>query len=261
MEDLPFGWEAAANWRALRKQARAEVVRQALQGRAIDAILAKARDMVRHASRPTRREEGGWPEPGDLDLDRTLERPRPWGPDDLRLTRDVPREVELVAVLDMSLSMTGEKIALVALATAILRMKLEHVAVVAFDTVAHPLVRVGEQASVREVVRRVLEVPAQGYTNIEGGLERGLVELRRSRRRERVGILLTDGVANVGRDPAVIAGQFPRLHVVHLGAHHPQGARCCEAMARAGRGRRFRARTYADLPRIVRDAVRELFRV
>lgn len=244
----------------MRELLPAGVYRTAVLGRAIDAILARARALVRHAARPMRREEEGWPQEGDLDLDQTLELPRPWRPEDLRVVRVVPREAEVVVVLDMSLSMTGEKIALVAVATAILRMKLEHVAVVAFDTTAHLLVSAGEPVPVRELVRRVLEVPAQGYTNIEAGLEAGMRQVRRSRRRERVGLLFTDGVANVGADPVGVAARFPRLHVVHLGAHHPQGARCCQAMARAGRGRIYRARAYADLPTVVRAAVRELFR-
>ncbi|MDP2316144.1 MAG: vWA domain-containing protein [Pseudomonadota bacterium] len=226
----------------------------------MDAILAHARRLLRHAARPHRAEEVGWPDAGELDLESTLERPRPWAPADLRLTRLVPREVDVVAVLDLSLSMTGEKIALVAVATAILRLRLEHVAVVAFDTNAHVLVRVGEELGPRELVRRVLSVPAQGYTNIDAGLSAAASQLRRSSRRERVGLLLTDGVANVGEDPVRTAGRLPRLHVVHLGDHHPQGARTCRGMAQAGRGRLYRARTYADLPDVVRRAVRELFR-
>lgn len=225
---------------------------------AITTILERARQLVRHAARPTRRLAGTWPDEGELDLERTLEERHAGS--GLAVTRVEPREAEVVAILDMSLSMTGEKIALVALATAILRMKLEHVSVVAFDTHAHRLVRVNEAVSLRELVRRVLEVPAQGYTNIEEGLVAGCRELTTSRRRERVGLLFTDGCANVGGDPVAVAARFPRLHVVHLGHHNPQGTRACQAMAAAGRGRVFRALTYQDLPNVVRTAVRELFR-
>ncbi len=259
-EALPSGWQAATAWRRLQGQLRDPPVRQAVRERAVQAVVERAQALVRHAARPMRVVEAGWPEAGDLDLEATLERPRPWAPEDLRLVRRVPREADVVAVLDMSLSMTGEKIALVAVATAILRMKLEHVAVVAFDTVPHVLVRAGEVLPIREVVRRVLEVPAQGYTNIEGGLVAGREQLRRGRRRERVGLCFTDGVANVGADPTRAAFTFPRLHLVHVGDHHPQGARACLAMARAGRGRLYRARAYQDLPDVVRRAVRELFR-
>lgn len=234
--------------------------RQRVTDHAVTAVLQRAQQLLRHAARPTRTEEIGWPEEGDLDLDLTIERPRPWAPDDVRLTRTRPREADLVTILDMSLSMTGEKIALVAVAVAILRLKLETVSVVAFDTRARVLVAVGERVSPRELVRRVLTVPAQGYTHIEAGLSSGVEQLRRSRLRERVGLVLTDGVANVGKSPVATAGRFPRLHVVHLGDHSPQGARCCRDMARAGRGRLYRARSYGDLPGVVRLAVRDLFR-
>ncbi len=258
--DLPTGWDAAVGWHRLRQSLPPGPRRRAVQDRAVDAILAHARSLLRHAARPRRLEAVAWPEAGDLDLEETLDRPRPWAPADVHLVRQAPREVDVVAILDLSLSMTGEKIALVAVATAILRLKLEHVAVVAFDTRPHVLVRTGEAVSPRELVRRVLAVPAQGYTNIEGGLVAASDELRRSRRRERVGLLLTDGIANVGGDPVGAAARLPRLHVVHLGDHHPQGARTCRGMAQAGRGRLYRARTYGDLPGVVRRAVRELFR-
>lgn len=227
-------------------------------------ILERARQLVRHAARPMRAVESGWPAPGELDVERTLEHAGPdlaaYRPFDLRVSRREPREADVVVILDMSLSMTGEKVALVALATAILRMRLEHVAVVAFDTGAHRVVRVGEAVSLRELVRRVLEVPARGYTNIEAGLAAGLDELGHARRRERVALLFTDGCANIGADPVPTAARFPRLHVVHLGGHNPVGARNCKAMALAGRGKLFRAHTYQDLPKVVRAAVGELFR-
>lgn len=259
LANAPSGWEAANTWRMLREQL-SPGVRRIVQERAVDAILARAKALVRHAARPLVREEDAWPGAGEVDVESTVERPRPWRPEDVRVERLVPREVDVVVILDMSLSMTGEKIALVAVATAILKLKLDHLAVVAFDTVPHVLVRQGEQVGLREVIRRVLEVPAQGYTNIEAGLKTGWAQLRKGKRRERVGLCFTDGVANVGADPVQAAALFPRLHVVHLGDHHPQGARCCLGMAQAGRGRIYRARTYADLPSVVRVAVRQLFR-
>ena len=222
-------------------------------------MLQHARDLLRHARRPTRRVEDHLPAEGDLDLDATIEVPRPWQAHDLVLTRTEPREADVVVILDMSLSMTGEKIALVAVAAAILRFKLENLAVIAFDTESHTLVRVGEVVSPRELVRRILEVPAQGYTNIEGGLRTALGELNRSRRRERVGVLLSDGIYNVGWDPVKVAHSFPRLHVVQVGVEEVQGTRTCRRMASAGRGRVYRAPTYESLPEVVRRLVREVF--
>jgi uncharacterized protein with von Willebrand factor type A (vWA) domain len=230
-----------------------------VEERAIDAILARARAMLRHASRPMQRVVEGFPAEGELRIEETIEKPRPWRPEDIEVERREPREADVVAILDMSLSMTGERIALTALATAILRLKLDHVGVIAFDTTAHRLVGIGETIEPRELVRRVLRVPAQGYTNIEGGLQSGLDELVRSRRRERAGIIMTDGIANVGWDPVKVAARYPRLHVVQVGGHEPQGIRCCERMARAGRGRRYEADSYVELPGVVRRLVRECF--
>ena len=234
-------------------------MRQVVRERAVDVILKRARDLLRHASRPTRTVRDRLPGEGDFDLDLTLEQPRPWQAEDLVLTRTEPREADVVMVLDMSLSMTGEKVALTALSAAILRLKLDALCVVAFDTVPHVLVRIGESVPVRELVRRVLEVPAQGYTNIEAGLRAALKELNRSVRRERVAVLMSDGIYNVGWDPVRVAPLFPRLHVVQVGQEERQGTRTCQKLSAAGRGRLYRAQAYADLPKVVRRLVREVF--
>lgn len=222
--------------------------------------MRRAQALARHATRPTRTVRSPWPEPGTLDLAATLEAPRPWAAHDLVVSRSEPRDADLVAILDMSLSMTGEKVALTALAVAVLKVRLEHVAVVQFDTEARTLVRVGESVSTRELIRRILTVPAQGYTHIEAGLEQGLVELSRSRRRDRAGLILTDGIANVGGDPVAVAARYPRLHVVQLGTRERQGARTCAAMADAGRGHHSTAIIHAQLPQVVRQLARECFR-
>ncbi len=256
---LPEAWDAATHYHRLKRQLSPEL-RGIVRQRAIDAILARARAMLRHAARPTRREEDGFPAEGDLDLEATLERVRPWGPDDVRVQRTEPRQADVIAILDMSLSMTGSKIALTAVAAAILHLRLDKLAVVHFDTRAHRLVGLGEVISTRELIRRVLEVPAQGYTNIEAGLKLSLAELARSSRRERVAILMSDGVANMGADPAGVAARFPALHVVQVGTEEKLGTESCRRMAEAGRGRHYKAGSYEELPAVVRQLVRDVFR-
>lgn len=265
--ELPAGWEAAHNLQRLLRTMAPGRTLQLITDRAIDAVIARARSLLRHASRPTRAVLDAWPAEGELDVDLTLEQPPthrnrrcPYDPKDIVVLRREPRDADVCAMLDMSLSMTGEKVALTAVAVAILHMKLDRVAVVAFDTDAHLVVPVGVDLPLREVVRRVLTVPTHGYTHIAAGLEMGLGELQRSRRRERVGLLLSDGVANVGWDPVKVARRFPCLHVVQLGRDLPAGTRACRNMALAGRGRRFHAPTYLALPSVVKRVVRELFR-
>ncbi len=257
--ELPESWEAATSYHRLKRQLppplRAEV-----RERAVRAILERAQALLRHASRPTRRVADAWPAEGELDLDATLDQPRPWQPADLHLERIEARDADVVAILDMSLSMTGPKIALVALATAILHLRLGALSVVHFDTRAATLVRMGERIGPEELIRRVLEVPAQGYTNIEAGLNQGKAELRRARHRERVAILMSDGIANMGAHPAIAAAGFPRLHIVQVGGEEKLGTETCRRMAQAGRGRVYRAPAYEDLPAVVRGLVRDLFR-
>ncbi|MCB9765327.1 MAG: VWA domain-containing protein [Alphaproteobacteria bacterium] len=269
LDQLPTGWEAAQQLHRLRRTLRQGPILHAVTERAIDAVIQRARSLLRHAARPTREVRDRWPAPGILDAEATLAeppRPRldprraPWDPQNLHVVRREPRDADVVAILDMSLSMTGEKIALTAVSAAILHLKLEQVAVVAFDTNAHTLVRVGERPSLRALVRRVLTVPAQGYTHISAGLEEGLNQLHRSSRRERVGLLMSDGIANVGVDPVTVARRFPALHVIQVGRDLPQGTRACTGMALAGRGRRFHAPTYVALPGVVKRVVREVFR-
>jgi Mg-chelatase subunit ChlD len=259
LDQIPEGWEAATQFHRLKRRLP-RAVREQIEERAIETILARARQLLRHAPQPTRLVEVQLPAPGELNLEATLENPRPWQAADLILEQRQPREAEVVAILDMSLSMTGERIALTALAAAILRLRLGRLAVISFDTRAHRLIRVGEDVSVRELIRRILRVPAQGYTNIEAGLLDALSELRRSPLSERVGVIMTDGVANVGMNPVPVAARFPRLHVVQVGVEEPSGKRTCEAMARAGRGRCYRAQTYEELPGVVRRLVAECFR-
>lgn len=255
----PEGWEAATQYHRLKRQLP-PALRVEVRERAVRAILERAQALTRHARRPTRAVDDAWPAEGELDLDGTLEQPRPWRPADLRLHRVEPRQADVVAVLDMSLSMTGPKVALVALATAILHLRLDSLAVVHFDTRARTLLRLGETVPPEELVRRVLEVPAQGYTNIEAGLLRAERELQRATHRERVVILLSDGIANMGGDPARVAARLPRLHLVQVGGEEKIGTESCRRMAQAGRGRLWRAPRYEDLPEVVHGLVREVFR-
>jgi len=229
LDSLPEGWDAARQFHRL-KHRLPRTLRNVVEQRAIESILERARQMLRHAAHPIRLMKGHFPEPGDLELSATLEKPRPWRPQDIVVSRHEPRVADVAAILDMSLSMTGEKIALVALATAILRLRLDRLVVISFDTQAHTLVALGETVSVREVVRRILSVPAQGYTNIEAGLRAAEQQLRRSQRRERAGVIMTDGVANVGWDPVPVARRLPRLHVVQVGPEEPGGARAPSLM-------------------------------
>lgn len=256
---LPAGWELASKWQQLSRLMPNARTRRRAEEAAITAVLDRARELLRHASRPRTRVAATWPSDGEIDVERTLEHV-PVTPETVAVERRDPLEVPTVAMLDMSLSMTGEKIALVAVAAAILRLALGRLAVVAFDTDAHRLVGLRDDVGARVLVRRVLTFPAQGYTNIEAGLRRGLRELEVAPAARRTGVLLSDGVPNIGFDPAPIARRFRKLHVVQLGKPTVVGTRTCRDIARAGHGDVWLAEEWEQLPRTVRELVRAVFR-
>ena len=261
---LPVGWEAATLYHRLKKTLGEGRPRLAAREAAIDVVLERARAILRHNTRPFVTEFHPWQNmPGaELELDRTLE-----GVSGVVQASDVvvesrtPWQMELVVILDLSLSMTGEKVALTAVAAAVLALTLptEDLGLVAFDTTAHVLKHLGETLPPRRFVGRVMDFPAQGYTCMEMGLAMGLEVLRRRRRPDAAALLITDGVYNVGWDPLRLAPRFPRLHVIQVG-DDPRERGLCERLARSGRGEWLKARGYDDLAEVCRQLVRELSR-
>lgn len=114
----------------------------------------------------------------------------------------------------------------------------------------------------RELVRRILEFPARGYTHLSEGLRLALDCLREARLPQRAAVLMSDGVYNVGWDPAPMAALFPRLHVIQLGEGDAESRDkgLCRRLASDGRGRYYRAERYEDLPLMAYRLVQDLFR-
>lgn len=261
---LPVGWEAATLYHRLKKTLGEGRPRLRAQEAAIQVVLDRARAILRHTSRPYVTEYHPWEQrPGaELELDRTLEGlSGPLQAKDMVVEHHIPQEMELVVILDLSLSMTGEKVALTAVAAAVLALTLpsEDLGLVAFDTTAHTLKQLGEALPVRRFVGRVMDFPAQGYTCMEAGLAMGLEVLRRRRRPAASALLITDGVYNVGWDPLRLAPRFPRLHVIRVG-DDPRERGLCERLSTAGRGELLRARDYDDLAEVCRQLTRKLSR-
>ena len=53
VDDLPVGWEAATTYHRLKRRLPRQL-REVVEARAIDDILARARRLLRHTSRPSR---------------------------------------------------------------------------------------------------------------------------------------------------------------------------------------------------------------
>ena len=218
------------------------------------AVLRRAWRLVGPIRRATRPVLEVMDEPfrGELEVEATLENvagKRFPERDDWIVERREDTEQQLVLMMDVSLSMAGENLAIAAVAAAVLALKLrpEDLSVVVFESVARAVTRLEERDDPEEIVTRLLSEPARGYTNIEAGLRLGGREVRRGRNPRKAGLLITDGVSTAGGDPLPAADAFPRLHVL-LTEDYKMDPALCERLAGVGRGEVFRVRHHAELP-------------
>ena len=233
---------------------------------AAHAVLNRAARLVGPLRGSTRlvSEAAGEPHAGELDVERTLEsqlgKPFP-EPEDWVVRRREERRHQVVLMVDTSLSMSGENMAIAATAAAVLALKLvpEDLSVVVFEDKARAVTRLDAADPPEEVVRRMLDQPVRGYTNIAAALELGAAELERGRNPRRSGLLITDGVATMGGDPLPHAHRFPRLFVL-LTEDYKMNPELCRRLADAGHGDVFPVRTYKDLPHRLLDVANRVLR-
>ena len=175
--------------------------------------------------------------------------------------RRVDRRHQVVLMVDTSLSMSGENMAIAAVAAAVLALKLhpEDLSVVVFEDKANAVTHLDVPDPADEVVRRMLDQPVRGYTNIEAALALGAAELERGRNPRRSGLLITDGVVTAGGDPRPLAHRFPQLFVL-LTEDYKMNPELCRELADAGRGDVFPVRTFHDLPARLLDVANRILR-
>jgi hypothetical protein len=215
------------------------------------------------------------PYEGDLAVEATLENiaGKEWPePGDWVVERRVERRHQVVLMVDMSLSMAGEKAALAAVAAAVMALKLHDgdLAVVLFARRARTVARLQEEVPAGEIVRRMLGEPCGGPTDVAAALELGYAELQRGRAARRSAVLVSDGVYTAGDDPRAAAARFSALHVLLTqddAAHAPRGEvwvaphrEAGRAVAQAGGGRVVPVSSFRALPRRMLDLADHVLR-
>jgi Mg-chelatase subunit ChlD len=234
---------------------------------AVEDVLAKAMRLVGplRAATVTLREPLREPYIGELDIEATLDNivgkkfPER---NDWIVRRREERRHEVVLMVDASLSMAGENIAVAAVAVAVMALKIkpEDLAVVVFENEARVVTQLEAKEPVQDVIRSMLDEPGLGVTNIEAALELGAKELARGRNPRRSGLLITDGRATKGvADPSYLAYRFPTLHVL-LTEDKFMDADLCRDIADAGHGDVFPVKTIQDLPRRLLDVANGVLR-
>ena len=260
------GWTIAQNLTRSSFVVRDRAAREYAMGLAANAVLEHAVRLVGPLRAATRlvAEPMREPHEGDFDVERTFE--NTLGKEfpesgDWVVERRLERRRQLVLMMDTSLSMAGANMALAAVAAAVLALKLHpgDLSIVVFESTAAVLSRLEEPVQPEQLVRRMLEQPCTGYTNIEDALELGAAELERGRNPRRAGLLITDGIYTVGGDPLPAAASFSRLYVM-LTEDYKMNPELCHAMARAGGGDVFRVRSFSELPRRMLDVADHVLR-
>ena len=188
----------------------------------------------------------------DLDLDRSVAElmgnPFP-GHEDFWVQERAAGRRGVVLMIDVSGSMRGAPLVRAALAAASAMVAAAHddLATVLFWSRTLLVTSMDNPRPLVRVVEDVLAVRSEGLTDVALGLTTGLRQLERSRARERLGILITDGVSNHGGDPAAVARLFPTLHVLTTGTT-PRRMQACRRLATAGNGDCLPVPTVTDIP-------------
>ena len=195
----------------------------------------------------------------DIDIDATVarlvEHPVP-EEDDIVVREPVRTKRSVVLLVDVSGSMRGERVRTAAATVGALAGELtrDELAVVAFWSDAAVLSRLGRRVDPFQLLEAMLRIPARGLTNVGFPLQVAARELARAPSRDARVVLLSDCVHNAGADPRPLAARLPRLDVL-FDTSGEQDAELAHDLARLGRGRLRRIRTYRDVAPALSDCL------
>lgn len=257
-----LGWAIAQNYAYLRTRISSPAMLELAKRIAIRATIKRVLQLLGPVSVPTYldRTEFRAGVEGEVDVEETLDRIAEIGhrdPSAIVLERREPRRMAVALMLDASLSMSGDKLAIATAAIAVLAFRLKTVdyLLITFNDAPKVVKRIDQASSLDDLVSMLLDFNATGYTNIDGALRKGKEELQRSRTRNQVGILVTDGNYTVGDDPVDAASAYKRLFVVMTEGHDCQ-PQTCAAVAKSGGGAMYAVSDFDEIPRVLYRVLR-----
>jgi MoxR-like ATPase len=200
---------------------------------------------------------------GEIDVEMTVEQMLGKTlPDasDIIVESKTPRRMACIMMIDTSLSMSGPKVAMAMASLGVLAYKLKTIqySIITFDSAARVLKPLDRKVSVETIVSELLDIPAMGFTNIEDGLRKGIVEMNRTIAKEKIAILITDGNYTAGKDPRKLAAEYPRLFVIMMKSDDSQPKLCAD-MAALGKGKVMAVDGIDEIPAVLKDLLRDLY--
>ncbi len=171
------------------------------------------------------------------------------------------KEHGLVLLLDTSLSMKGEKLALLGVTVAAVceSVPSEALCVLGFDSQIHVIKDFEETVSLEDAVGRTLSIPPGGFTHIELGLREARKRIENSKHPRARVILVSDGRYTEGAHPLDEARKSGVVFPVKIGKD-PGGRTVMKELGDSGIGRFSEVREMTELPRFLLRAVRDWVR-
>jgi gas vesicle protein GvpN len=259
-----IGWAIAQNYSQLRIILKDHTLIELAKRIAIKATIRRVLQLLGPVSLPTylSRQEFRLGEDAEIDVESTLDQvveKKHISPSDIIVERREPKRLSIAMILDASLSMSGDKLAMATAAIAVLAFRLKTVdyLLITFNDRPTVLKRVNQTRSLDDLISDLLDAHAGGYTNIEGALRKGKDELSLSITKNQVGILITDGNYTVGADPTAAAAAYKRLFVIMTESHDCQPA-TCEDIAKSGGGRMYSVSSFDEIPRVLYKVLRRV---
>lgn len=170
----------------------------------------------------------------------------------------------LVLVIDRSGSMSGPKMDLTkeaARGTAQMLSPEDLIAVVVFDSQAHPVVRLQTASNRQRILNDIAQIRASGGTNIFAGLREGVEQLLVAQARKKHVILLSDGQSPYeGIQELVDDAATARITVSAVGVGEGADQTLLQMIASRGGGRFYHTRDPASIPQIFTRETAEVSR-
>jgi len=271
-EDEKDDWNLAIRFRDIQRYGNIDPKqKREMSEKAIRSVLEKARESLGPVQKPYRYQilEGSQAERlaasgavSELDVEETLLQ-------NLSFAKGIGLEFNplfqvrmekdhgLVLLLDTSLSMKGEKLALLGVTVAAVceSVPASALCVLGFDSAIHVIKEFGEELKVESAIERVLSIPPGGFTNIELGLKAARSRLDQGRFPQARVILISDGRYTEGKNPVHEAKHLRMVYPVKIGKD-PGGRIVMREIADTGLGRFAEVREMHELPRFLLHAVR-----
>jgi Mg-chelatase subunit ChlD len=266
--DIPSGssddvvWSIAKNYQKIRLKAKDPSLVRAAKRIAIRAIIDRTLEELGPTRMPMVRKLIDYTPgvEGEIDISSTLDNissPSAVDSGHIVMERKELKRIACVLIIDASLSMTGEKLAMATSSIAVLAQRLKGIeySVILFENRANIIKKMDRDVDIEKLIGDLLDLNAMGYTNIEEGLKAGIMELEKAKTANRIGIIITDGNYTMGHDPRRVASLFPKLHVMMTTGLDARED-ICSGMAQQGRGKMYEISNYEEMPGVLYNLIK-----